>query len=457
LYDSLEQSDPLLYSLINEELDRQISGLELIASENFTSKSVLEAVGSCLTNKYSEGLPNKRYYGGNEVIDKIEVLCQQRALEAFGLNPEEWGVNVQPYSGSPANFAVYTGVLQPHDRLMGLDLPSGGHLTHGFQSNTRKVSATSLFWESVPYQVNGETGLVDFEHLAILAKSFRPKIIVAGGSAYPREWDYAKFREVANSCNALFMVDMAHYAGLVAAKVLDSPFEHADIVTTTTHKSLRGPRAAMIFYRIGKKNEKENWDLERKINDAVFPGLQGGPHENAIAAVATALLQVNSDEFREYAHQVVKNAKRLAEVLMSHDDKIVTGGTDNHLILWDLTHTTIHGGELEYVLELANISTNKNAVYGSTRLFNPKGLRIGTPALTSRGFTEDDMTIVAEFLHRGYELTVQITSSLAKGYKKDDFAKACHESEEIKAMKVEVETFARSFPFPGYIREVTKE
>jgi len=264
LYDSLEQSDPLLYSLINEELDRQISGLELIASENFTSKSVLEAVGSCLTNKYSEGLPNKRYYGGNEVIDKIEVLCQQRALEAFGLNPEEWGVNVQPYSGSPANFAVYTGVLQPHDRLMGLDLPSGGHLTHGFQSNTRKVSATSLFWESVPYQVNGETGLVDFEHLAILAKSFRPKIIVAGGSAYPREWDYAKFREVANSCNALFMVDMAHYAGLVAAKVLDSPFEHADIVTTTTHKSLRGPRAAMIFYRIGKKKRKRKLGFGEK-------------------------------------------------------------------------------------------------------------------------------------------------------------------------------------------------
>jgi len=197
--------------------------------------------------------------------------------------------------------------------------------------------------------------------------------------------------------------------------------------------------------------------LERKINDAVFPGLQGGPHENAIAAVATALLQVNSDEFRQYAHQVVKNAQRLAEVLMDHGDKIVTGGTDNHLILWDLTHTSIHGGELEYVLELANISTNKNAVYGSTRLFNPKGLRIGTPALTSRGFTEDDMTRVANFLHRGYELTVQITSSLAKGYKKDDFANACHASEEIKAMKAEVETFARSFPFPGYIREVNKE
>jgi len=257
LYNSLEQNDPTLFTLINEELDRQISGLELIASENFTSKSVLESLGSCLTNKYSEGAPHKRYYGGNEIIDKIEILCQERALETFGLDPQQWGVNVQPYSGSPANFAVYTGLLQPHDRIMGLDLPSGGHLTHGFQSSVRKVSATSLFWESVPYQVHPETGIIDYDNMAFLAKAFRPKILIAGGSAYPREWDYQRFREVANSVGALFMVDMAHIAGLVAGKAVESPFEYADVVTTTTHKSLRGPRAAMIFYRIGKKTRKK--------------------------------------------------------------------------------------------------------------------------------------------------------------------------------------------------------
>eukprot|EP01129_Flabellula_baltica_P013439 TRINITY_DN622_c0_g1_i1.p1 TRINITY_DN622_c0_g1~~TRINITY_DN622_c0_g1_i1.p1 ORF type:complete len:458 (-),score=128.62 TRINITY_DN622_c0_g1_i1:411-1784(-) len=450
IYNSLSVSDPVLSDLIQQELNRQISGLELIASENFTSQSVLEANGSCLTNKYSEGYPGHRYYGGNEIIDQIEGLAISRALSAYELNPEEWGVNVQPYSGSPANFAVYTGVLQPHDRIMGLDLPSGGHLTHGFQSKTRKVSATSLFWESVPYQVHPETGLIDFENLQTLATAFRPKMIVAGGSAYPREWDYAKFREICDSVGALLMVDMAHISGLVVGKAAASPFEYADIVTTTTHKSLRGPRAAMIFYRVGKDAKGNDFNLEKKINDAVFPGLQGGPHEHAIAAIATTLLQASTDEFKEYAAQVVKNAQKIGEVLVSKGNKLVTGGTDNHLILWDLTDYGINGSELEYVLELANISTNKNAIYGSTRLFSPKGLRVGSPALTSRGLKEDDMVVVAEFLHRGLELTLEIAESLEKGYKIAQFKAAAHDNEKIAAMREEVEAFARSFPFPGY-------
>ena len=269
---SLSESDPELFALIEREQSRQLLGLELIASENFTSRAVMEALGTCLTNKYSEGLPGKRYYGGNEFIDQVEQLCIARALSAFRVESSEWGVNVQPYSGSTANWAVYVGLLQPHDRVMGLDLPSGGHLTHGYYTAKKKISATSIFFESFPYKVDGSSGYIDYDKLRENALVYRPRMIIAGGSAYPREWEYARMRAICDEVGAFLMVDMAHYAGLVAGGVLQSPFAHAHIVTTTTHKSLRGPRAGIIFFR------KE---FEERINFAVFPSVQGGPHKSA--------------------------------------------------------------------------------------------------------------------------------------------------------------------------------
>lgn len=305
----LWDSDPELHDIIKKEKMRQTSSLEMIASENFTSVPVLQCLSSCLHNKYSEGLPGQRYYGGNTYIDEVELLCQKRALEVYGLNSENWGVNVQPYSGSPANFAVYTAVIEPNGRIMGLDLPDGGHLTHGFMTQKKKISATSIFFQSMPYKVHPKTGLIDYEKLAENAKLFKPKMIVAGMSCYSRCLDYKKFREICDENDCYLFSDMAHVSGLVAAKLIPSPFEYSDIVTTTTHKTLRGPRAAMIFYRKGIKSIKKNgekvmYDLESKINQAVFPGLQGGPHNNAIAAIATALKQAMTPEFIEYQTQV---------------------------------------------------------------------------------------------------------------------------------------------------------
>ena len=323
----------------------------------------MDCLGSALTNKYSEGYAGHRYYGGNEIIDQIEGLCQQRALEAYGLNPEEWGVNVQPYSGSPANFAVYTALLNPHDRIMGLDLPSGGHLTHGFYTyskaeGTRKaVSATSVYFESLPYRVHPDTGLIDFESLASLAGLFKPALIVCGGSAYPRDWDYAQFRKIADDNGALLMMDMAHISGLVATQEANNPFEVCDIVTTTTHKSLRGPRAGMIFYR------KDARGFGPKIDQAVFPALQGGPHEHQIAGIATQLKEVMTPEFKAYIQQVKKNAVALSDTLKSKGYSIATDGTENHLILWDLRPQGITGSKIEKVCDAAHM----------TRKFPPQG------------------------------------------------------------------------------------
>ena len=424
-----------LYNLLNEETQRQKSGLELIASENFTSNAVMKLLGSVLTNKYSEGLPGKRYYGGNFVIDKIEALCQKRALEAFHLDSTEWGVNVQPYSGSIANLIAYNALLQPNDRIMGLDLPSGGHLTHGFYTHKKKISATSVFYQSLPYYVN-TNGFIDYDRLERDATSFKPKLIICGYSAYSRDLDYEQFRKIANINNSYLLCDMAHYSGLVAAQECANPFLYADIVTSTTHKTLAGPRAGMIFY---KKC------YEDQVNFSTFPAIQGGPHQHQIGALCYQLRCVNTPEFKNYIIQVKKNAVVMAQEFINKGYKVCTDGTDNHLILIDLNPINITGSKIEKICEFVDISINKNSVAGDKSALSPCGIRLGTPALTTRGLKENDFIKVVEFIDNVIQIALEIQKQ--SGSKLVDFVKIMESNNELLNIKKNINNFANTFEF----------
>lgn len=410
-FEILRKIDKDAYTLLVAEQKRQSEYINLIPSENYASHAVLEAMSSVFANKYSEGYPGARYYPGNEHVDEVERLAQERAKKLFKLS-NEWFVNVQPYSGSPANMAVYFGVLGKDDSALGMELSAGGHLTHG-----HKASASGKFFRFVQYGVTFD-GYVDYEKLDTLAKENNPKLIVAGTSAYSRILDFKRLRAIANSAGALLMVDMAHIAGLVAGGAHPSPFQYADIVTTTTHKSLRGPRGAIIFTK-GK-------ELADKINKAVFPGLQGGPHNNQTFAIAVALREAQSTSFQKYAKQIVKNARALTDTLSKRGFDVVSGGTDTHLALINLSRKGISGKQAEQWLYEAGIVVNRNAVPFDTRSpVDPSGIRLGTPAITTRGFSEKESVMVGELLSR-----------------------ALSNHNDIIKVKKEIFALAKKFPLP---------
>ncbi|KAJ8603329.1 hypothetical protein MRB53_042182 [Persea americana] len=459
---SLKETDPDIAEIMAKEIKRQKESILLIASENVTSRAVFDALGSPMSNKYSEGYPGARYYGGNEHIDEIELLCQKRALETFGCDPEKWGVNVQCLSGSPANLQVYQAIMRPHDRLMGLDLPHGGHLSHGYQTPTKKISAVSTYFETFPYRVNLETGIIDYDQLEQNALMYRPKVLVAGTSAYCRTIDYKRMREIADKVGCYLVVDMAHISGLIAARVNDSPFPYADVVTTTTHKSLRGPRGAMIFFRKGvRKTEMKAgkevqtlYDLEGPINFSVFPGHQGGPHNHTITALAVALKQAQSPEFVQYQEQVIKNAKQLEKSFKAKGYTLVTGGTDNHMVLLDLKPIEgpiLDGARLEAVLEAVNITCNKNTTPRDKSALTPCGLRIGAPAMTSRGLGEQDFDRIANYIDKCIKIAQDVQASLPKeANKQKDFKAKIFSGEvtETQELKKEIAAWASTFPLP---------
>ncbi len=383
-----------LAHLVDAERRRQAETIDLIPSENVASPAVLAALGSELTNKYSEGYPGKRYYAGNTIIDEIEFLAQERARKVFRLS-KNWHVNVQPYSGSPANLAVYYALLKPGQKLMGMSLPFGGHLTHGW-----KVSASSRFWRAVQYPV-GRDGWLDYDAIAKLARKERPKLIVTGATAYPRVFDFKKFSAIARSVSAYLMADIAHIAGLIVAGAHPSPFPYADVVTTTTHKTLRGPRGAIIFAnRQSQIAKRRGVDVARAIDRAVFPALQGGPHDNQTAAIAVCLGEAMKPSFRRYGRQVVKNAKVLARELTTRGFRLVTGGTDTHLMLVDLSNLGLSGREAQDRLEAVGIIVNRNTIPFDTRSpFDPSGIRLGAPSVTTRGMREREMASIAGLIH----------------------------------------------------------
>jgi glycine hydroxymethyltransferase len=410
MFDSVREYDPIIYDLILKEKSRQMDGIELIPSENLVSMAVLEALGSFPTNKYSEGYPGKRYYGGNEFIDQIEQLAIDRLKQLFGAEH----ANVQPNSGSPANMAMYSALLSPGDKAMGLKLTEGGHLTHG-----HKVNFSGKMYNFVQYGVDKETELLDYDAIRKQVLAEKPKLVLSGYTAYPRLIDFKEFRKICDEVGCFCVADIAHIAGLCAGGVHENPVPYFDVVTTTTHKTLRGPRSAAIMCK------KE---FAEKIDKAIFPGLQGGPHEHVIAAKAVAFKEALEPSFKDYASQIVKNAKKLAEVLQSYGYRLVTGGTDNHLILVDTFKSGITGIDAEHALEVAGIYCNKNTIpYDPRSPWDPSGIRIGTPVLTTRGMKESEMVQVAEFMHSALQNRSNDT--------------------KLKEIKLKVKEFCKDFDF----------
>lgn len=384
----VQRVDPEIAQLIGEETSRQRQRVELIASENFVSKAVMAAMGSTLTNKYAEGYPGRRYYGGCEYVDQVETLAIERAKQLF----QAGFANVQPHSGSQANFGVYFALLDPGDKILGMSLSAGGHLTHG-----SKVNVSGKYYTALAYGVSKETGRIDYDEVRRIALEERPKIIVAGASAYSRIIDFAAFRDIADECGAILMVDMAHIAGLVAAGFHPNPVEYADVVTTTTHKTLRGPRGGMIL------TNRE--DIAKAVNKSIFPGIQGGPLCHVIAGKAVCFKEAMQPEFKEYQHQIILNARTLADELMRHGFDIVSGGTDNHVMLVDLRPKGITGKEAEKRLEKVHITCNKNAIpFDPQKPTVTSGIRLGTPAVTTRGMKEDDMRVLADIIDKALTL-----------------------------------------------------
>jgi glycine hydroxymethyltransferase len=408
----LQQTDPEVHRLIEAEERYEFETVRLIPSENYASAAVIQALGSVLTNKYSEGYAGKRYYEGQRYVDALEELAISRAQSLFGVDH----ANVQPYSGSPANMAAYYALLEPGDTIMGLSLPHGGHLTHGWD-----VNFSARFYHSVQYVVDRQTQLIDYDAVRALAKEARPKIIVCGATAYPRLFDFKAFGEIAKEVDAYFLADIAHIAGLIAAGVHPSPAPYADVITTTTHKTLRGPRGAMIMCRE---------EFAQSIDRAVFPALQGGPHDHTTAAIAVALKEAASPEFKEYGAQIVRNAKALAGELLERGFDLVTGGTDNHLILIDLTNKGVTGKKASKALDRAGIVVNANTVpYDPRKPFSPSGIRIGSPAVTSRGMKEPEMRRIVAWM--------------------DEVVAAPDDEQALERIRNEVREFCAAFPAPG--------
>jgi glycine hydroxymethyltransferase len=410
--DELKRTDPEIYQLIKDEERYEIDSIRLIASENYVSRAVLEATGSILTNKYSEGYSGRRYYEGQRNVDRIETIAVERAKALFKVDH----ANVQPYSGSPANLAVYFALLKPGDTIMGLSLPHGGHLTHGWP-----VSITGTFWRSAQYVVDRESQVVDFDQIRAMARNERPKIIVTGGTAYPRFWDFRAFSEIAKEVGAILLADISHVAGLIVGGVHPDCVPYADVITTTTHKTLRGPRGAMIMCRS---------EYAEAIDRAVFPGLQGGPHNHTTAAIGVALKEASTPDFKAYAKKVVSNAKTLADELLARGFSLVSGGTDNHLILVDLTNKKVIGRKGAKALDAAGIICNYNTVpYDPRKPFSPSGLRLGTPAITSRGMSDPEMRQIGKWI--------------------DDAISHVNDEAALKRIAGEVTEMCRKFPAPG--------
>lgn len=439
---NLKSVDPKIYSFVQHEVKRQTEGVELIPSENYASTAVRSVLSSYLVNKYSEGYPKKRYYGGNENIDDVEITAQERAKKLFKVP----FVNVQPYSGSPANFAVYLATCKPGDTIMGLNLTDGGHLTHGW-----KVSATAIFFKSIPYHVKKD-GRVDIDEVWKLAKEHKPKLIWTGATAYVYEFEFDKFAEIADSVGAYLASDIAHIAGLVIGGAHISPVKYAHIVTTTTHKTLRGPRGGMIM--VTEKGLKKDPDLGSKIDKAIFPGLQGGPHDNTTGAIAVALQEAAKPNFKKYAAQIVKNAKTLGKTLMEGGLTLVGNGTENHMLLIDLVPQLGPGAGifLEKALDFAGLTLNKNTIPGEPASpFFPSGVRLGTPAATTRGMKEKEMKFIGKIILSVIDVIKDVRLPAEKNMRTKavgDFEKRMSNNKELKRLKLEVKKMATKFEIP---------